>query len=74
MMDIREELNAPPKRRITIPEGSVAVILPKQFAEDVIGMCFRVRRGRRLAADEKQAMHKIAGDLLLAIVEAIDGQ
>lgn len=70
MPELSEIINVPPKRRITIPEGSVAVILPRQIAEDVKGLCFRVRGSRRLAADEKIAMHEIAGDLLLALVEA----
>lgn len=70
MTHLSEVINVPPKRRITIPENHVAVILSKDTAHDVQAMLFLIRKGKRLPAGEKFAIHQIAGDLLLAIVEA----
>lgn len=73
MTKLSEELNVPPKRRITIPEGSVAVALPAQLYAEVIGICKLIRRGKKLSPEEKKAMHDIAGDLLLALIESENG-
>jgi hypothetical protein len=69
-MDIRDELNVSPRRRITVPEGSRAIIIPERIVEDIASMCKLLRRTTRIPADDQKAVHAIAGDLLLAIVES----
>jgi hypothetical protein len=74
MADLREELDVPIKRRVTIPEGSVAVMLPFATARDLKSMCLLVRKSRRYSAEEKNAMDCIAGHVLLALLDAEDGE
>lgn len=56
--------------RITIPEGHVALVVTKPVADDIKAMCFLIRKGRKYSPQEKNSMHSIAGDLLLALLEA----
>jgi hypothetical protein len=71
-MDIREELNEPPARRITIPQGHVAVLLPNVLFDEVRSMCKLIRAKRRPDGQEKNQMQSIAGSLLLALIDAED--
>ena len=58
------------KHRITVSENNVALILPRKIADDVKAMCFLIRKGRKYSTQDKNAMQEIAGDLLLAVIEA----
>ena len=73
-MDIREELDVHPSRRVTIPGDSVAIILPIEIARDVKSMCILLRKTRRLNAEEKLAMQHIAGAVLLALLDTEEGE
>lgn len=64
-------------RRITIPEDHVAVILPNQLADELTALCNIIRRsGKTLRldfsdnGDGKTGMKAIAGDVLLACLDA----
>jgi hypothetical protein len=69
-IDLAEEILARPKSRITIPEGHLALILPAGVVHDVKQLCLFIRRGGK--RKDVDALHSIAGDLLLAVVEAED--
>lgn len=69
MTNLSDELNVSPRRRITIPEGHIAIVLPSTVADDVREMCFLLRKSKRFTPEDKKAVHGIAGDLLLAIIE-----
>lgn len=70
MTKLSDEMNISPKRRITIPEHHIALLLPCEVALDVKAMCFLLRKHGRVRPEDKNGMHAIAGDLLLALVEA----
>lgn len=70
-------------RRITIPDNHVALILPVQLADELMSLCTFVRRyaaGPRSrikdgapaseADGDKIRLSYIAGDVLLALLEA----
>jgi hypothetical protein len=74
MTKLSDVINVPPKRRITIPEGYKALILRNVNVAELKSLMLLIRKGRRFTAEEKQVLPKIAGDILLAIMEAEDGQ
>ena len=61
------------KRRITVPEDQIAVLLPRELAEDLQSLLIIVRRrAPRIAGKDAEplSVHKVAGDVLLALMEA----
>lgn len=59
-------------RRITIPEDQVALIIPAQLADELMSILREFRRQRR-KFQEPDAMLAVAGDVMLALLEAKEG-
>ena len=58
-------------KRITVPEGHVAPILSADLAAEILSMCKGIRKLRRVGGEEPEYPYReIAGDLILAILEA----
>lgn len=72
MTDLVDELHASPRQRITVPENHTALIIPIAFLTDMKSICLLLRRGKRLNPEDKFAINSIAGELLLAVVDAED--
>jgi predicted DNA-binding antitoxin AbrB/MazE fold protein len=70
MSNLADEMNVNPKRRITIPEGSRAIIIPEQLAEETRSVCITLRKLKALKKEEFEPIRGVLADLLLAIVEA----
>lgn len=70
MTNLLDELNIVPRSRITIPENHTALIVPIALVGDIKSLCLFIRRGKRFNPEDKFSMHAIAGELLLAIVDA----
>lgn len=51
--------------RITVPEGSYALILTPKLAEELWSLCQLVRKDKKLAR-----AHGIAQDVLVALIDA----
>lgn len=62
-------------KRFSCPNDHMAVIISKQLADEIMSLCKLVRISPRDVAHEsnRAACQKIAGDLILAIVEAKHG-
>jgi hypothetical protein len=73
MPNLADEMNVSPRQRVTIPEDHVALILPRQIIADVQAMLFLIRKGRRVDPATRDSMKAIAGELLLALLEAENG-
>lgn len=57
-------------KRITIPEGHVALILPTMLAAELEAMCRLLRKSKWPANDEARApVVAICGDILLALLD-----
>jgi hypothetical protein len=69
MMGVRLMDITKPKR-VTVPEGSVAIIVPQQLAEELASLAFHVRLVRRASPEDRMAMYNIAGDLLISLLDA----
>lgn len=57
-------------RRITIPEDHVAVILPSQLADELMSMAKTIRSLRKVGGEDSYPYRQVAGDLMLALLEA----
>jgi hypothetical protein len=68
--NLADEMNVPPRRRITIPDASYAIVVSSELLQEVKALCFLLRGQRRIPTELRNGMTSIAGDLLLAIVEA----
>lgn len=73
MTELAEIINVHPKRRITIPEGHIAVVMSKETCEGLMATCFLIRRGKKFSPEEKEFLHKATGELLLMLFEASNG-
>lgn len=67
------------KTRITVPEGHVALVLTSQRATELSDLCRLLRRelkhkvkkgGKYPANSTEVGMYEIAGDIMLALLEA----
>lgn len=54
------------KRRISIPEDHVALILPAQLADELQSLMSSIRRSSKAPLETKS----VAGDIILALLEA----
>lgn len=63
------------KRRITIPEDHVAVVLPAQTADELMSLLRLIRQphGRLLFGLDPKPLRAVAGDVMLALLEAKEG-
>lgn len=58
-------------RRLTVPDGHLAILLSHDLAAELRSLCLSLRRGRgKLKPDDREGAYDIAGDLLLALMEA----
>lgn len=56
--------------RVTVPENHVAVIIPERLASELVSLAFLIRHTRRPDPQDKMAMYNVAGDLLIALLDA----
>ena len=52
--------------RISVPDHSIAVIMPIEKAQELYHLCVMIRKTKRLQVDKP--IHDIAGELALAIL------
>ena len=60
-------------RRITIPEDHVALIIPAQLADELMSMAKTIRTLRKVGGEADYPYKQVAGDLMLALLEAKEG-
>lgn len=71
MSNLSDELHVSPRQRITVPENHNALILSQQLTEELKSLCLIIRKRKNIPAENKEDFRAIAGDLLLAIMEAV---
>lgn len=57
-------------QRITIPEGHVALVIPRQLAEELHTVAQLMRGKRKWSTVEKNSIQLVGDSLLLALVDA----
>lgn len=59
------------KRRLTIPEGSVAIVLPAQLAQELYLLCKALRNPKRNLRERLNTISasKVASDILLELID-----
>lgn len=56
--------------RITVPEGHIALVMTKEAGEGLKATCFLLRRNKKPSTEERKFLHGVAGEILLAVIEA----
>lgn len=59
-------------KRVTIPDGALAIIVPAHQAEEFYNLCRLIRAQGAKAIKDHPASHSICGDFMLAYIEAKD--
>lgn len=52
--------------RVTVPDNSVAVIMPVELAQELYSLCATIRKTKRLRIEP--AIHGIAGEVMLQLL------
>lgn len=52
--------------RVSVPVGSLAVVLPLDLAQDLYSLCSSIRKTKRLQIDEP--IYRVAGDVMLHLL------
>jgi len=66
----------PKPRRVSVPYGSVALVLPEHVANELYTLCKLLRKPKQSLRDreEMKSVQVIASDVLLALIDGgIDG-